>query len=107
MTSLAAKSRPSRKRVVMILAVLAITLAGLWQVDLVRQNAQILWTAVTGRVWKLRGHVRTVTVWSPALSQSRLLYVYTPPGYDKPDERLSRYPVLYLLHGSPGVPTAW
>jgi hypothetical protein len=30
--------------------------------------------------------------------------VYTPPGYDRDPARPTRYPVDYLLHGSPGRP---
>src|SRR5689334_16506361 len=34
----------------------------------------------------------------------REVVVYTPPGYDDPANAARRYPVLYLLHGSPGNP---
>ena len=33
------------------------------------------------------------------------VYVYLPPGYSSHPHR--RYPVLYLLHGTPGRPLAW
>src|SRR3569833_4080819 len=50
--------RKSRKRGwIITVVVLIAALAAAWQVDLVRQNAQILWLAVTGRAWKLRGQV--------------------------------------------------
>lgn len=84
-------------------AVFAALLIGLWQIDLVRQNAQLLWLTVTGRAWKLRGHIDQYSVSSPALRQSRTVYVYTPPGYGQGKD----YAVLYLLHGSPGMPTDW
>jgi enterochelin esterase-like enzyme len=52
-------------------------------------------------------HGRVVKAWtySRALGQRRSYLIYLPPGYD----RLSkigkrRFPVLYLLHGSPGFP---
>jgi S-formylglutathione hydrolase FrmB len=34
-------------------------------------------------------------------------YVYLPPGYDSPANKARRYPVGYLLHGYPGVPSDW
>lgn len=45
-------------------------------------------------------------VWypSPTLDLTRRMYVYTPPGYEKSDDR---YPVLYLLHGAGGDEDAW
>jgi enterochelin esterase-like enzyme len=44
------------------------------------------------------------TFWSPALGQKRSYLVYTPPGYAAQAARGRRFPVLYLLHGSPGTP---
>ncbi|MDB5059016.1 MAG: hypothetical protein JWO59_2488 [Chloroflexi bacterium] len=45
---------------------------------------------------------------SPALHGARRSYlVYLPPGYTDPANRGRRYPVLYLLHGSPGTPDDW
>jgi len=35
----------------------------------------------------------------------REILVYTPPGYGDPANAARRYPVLYLLHGSPGHPS--
>ena len=45
-------------------------------------------------------------VWypSPSTGKDRRMYVYTPPGYNKGDEK---YPVLYLLHGAGGDEDAW
>jgi len=45
-------------------------------------------------------------VWypSPTLGMDRLMYVYTPPGYNSSK---NRYPVLYLLHGGGGDEDAW
>ncbi|MBR0499788.1 MAG: esterase family protein [Bacteroidales bacterium] len=46
-------------------------------------------------------------VWynSPTLGSQRRLTVYTPAGYE--DSPKTRYPVLYLLHGSGGDEDAW
>jgi enterochelin esterase-like enzyme len=35
------------------------------------------------------------------------LYIYLPPGYSDVRNELRRYPVLYLLHGSPGIAIDW
>jgi enterochelin esterase-like enzyme len=42
---------------------------------------------------------------STALNHSRSFLVYTPPGYAAAAARGRRFPVLYLLHGSPGRPS--
>lgn len=42
-----------------------------------------------------RGNLSQVWYPSPTIGSERRLYVYTPYGYEKSDER---YPVLYLLH---------
>lgn len=88
----------------MLLAALGV---GLWQLDWVRQNTEILWRALTGRYWHLHGQERTAQVFSPALGQTRAVLVYTPPGYDAPANAHTRYPVLYLLHGSPDSGDGW
>lgn len=51
-------------------------------------------------------HGTLAKVWypSPTLGMDRLMYVYTPPGYNTSNER---YPVLYLLHGGGGDEDAW
>ena len=94
-----------RRAAVIWTVILVAALTGAWQVDLVRQNAQLLWLAVTGKAWKLQGKVTQYTVDSPSLHQARTVYVYTPPGYNTATS--TRYPVLYLLHGAPGLPTDW
>ncbi len=43
--------------------------------------------------------------YSTALHHSRSFLVYTPPGYAAAAARGHRFPVLYLLHGSPGRPS--
>jgi enterochelin esterase family protein len=51
-------------------------------------------------------HGTMTTAWfqSTALKAARRMIVYTPPGYE---ESTTRYPVLYLLHGSGGDEEAW
>jgi enterochelin esterase-like enzyme len=51
-------------------------------------------------------HGTMTTVWfqSTAPKAARRMIVYTPPGYE---ESTTRYPVLYLLHGSGGDEEAW
>lgn len=45
---------------------------------------------------------------SPALGgQKKPFLVYLPPSYNTPQGRTQRYPVLYLLHGSPGRDIDW
>ncbi|HEY3384538.1 MAG TPA: alpha/beta hydrolase-fold protein [Vicinamibacterales bacterium] len=51
-------------------------------------------------------HGTVTTTWfrSAELKAARRMFVYTPPGYE---EGTTRYPVLYLLHGSGGDEAAW
>jgi enterochelin esterase-like enzyme len=52
------------------------------------------------------GTAQRISVVSPALGgRSQEVLVYLPPGYASHPHR--RYPVFYLLHGVPGVPTAF
>ena len=45
---------------------------------------------------------------SPALKgQKKPFLVYLPPSYNTPQGRTKHYPVLYLLHGSPGSDKDW
>ncbi len=41
---------------------------------------------------------------SPNLDRERIVYVYTPPGYENGSEK---YPVLYLLHGNGQIEASW
>lgn len=49
-----------------------------------------------------RGRLVKQRFWSPALHQLRAYLIYLPPGYDRAAAAGTRFPVLYLLHGSPG-----
>jgi enterochelin esterase-like enzyme len=42
---------------------------------------------------------------SKTLNETRWIWIYTPPGYEKDQKR--RYPVLYLLHGSNDTAAGW
>jgi Putative esterase/Carbohydrate-binding module 48 (Isoamylase N-terminal domain) len=50
------------------------------------------------------GTVAAVWVPSSAMKTPRRMFVYTPPRYE---DSSTRYPVLYLLHGSGGDEEAW
>jgi enterochelin esterase-like enzyme len=50
------------------------------------------------------GRAVSVKFYSRALRQTRAYWVYLPPGYDAGVATGKRFPVLYLLHGSPGFP---
>ena len=51
-------------------------------------------------------HGTVSKVWynSPVLGMDRRVYIYTPAGYEKGNQK---YPVFYLLHGSGGDEDAW
>ena len=38
---------------------------------------------------------------------ARLVFVYLPPSYGRPEGVGRHYPVVYLLHGGPGWPGDW
>jgi len=50
------------------------------------------------------GAVASVCYYSTALSMSRRMHIYTPPGYEKSN---AKYPVLYLLHGASDSDDSW
>ncbi len=50
------------------------------------------------------GTLNIHTYHSKALDTTRQVVVYTPPGYENNN---TRYPVLYLFHGSGGMETQW
>jgi enterochelin esterase-like enzyme len=97
-----------RKSRYWVTAALLVVLTGLlFQIDLVRQNLEIAWIHVTGQEWHLKGTSKTVEIFSPSLDEKRKLIIYWPPGYFSPTEAKTRYPVLYLLHGSPDPGYGW
>jgi enterochelin esterase-like enzyme len=50
------------------------------------------------------GTLRTVRFFSPALGRQRSYQIYLPAGYSAAAAHGARFPVLYMLHGSPGAP---
>lgn len=50
------------------------------------------------------GNVSKVWYNSPILGMDRRVYIYTPAGYEKSNQK---YPVFYLLHGAGGDEDAW
>jgi len=50
------------------------------------------------------GTVRFETYQSKTMNAPRTLWIYTPPGYDKGNQK---YPVFYLLHGSGNWDSSW
>lgn len=89
-----------RASVLTVLGLVAVFILLFFTVDLVRQNTELFLLKATGRMWALRGTLRAITIPNETLKGNRLVYVYTPPGYD-PADKAHPYPVLYLLHGYP------
>lgn len=52
---------------------------------------------------KLAGHLAKISYPGSVSGLSRSVYIYTPPGYSA----ANTYPVLVLLHGTPGGPQDW
>lgn len=50
------------------------------------------------------GTVHVNTYDSPNLETERMVYVYTPPGYETSNQK---FPVLYLLHGNGQMEASW
>ena len=49
-----------------------------------------------------RGRLETVRFYSPAVGHMNTYMVYLPPHYAQAARHGRRFPVMYLLHGSPG-----
>src|SRR5947209_3975432 len=54
-----------------------------------------------------RGRVESVSFYSRALGRTERYLIYLPPHYRAQAARGRRFPVLYLLHGSPGATIGW
>lgn len=65
-------------------------------------------SVANGKGKPVRGTIVQDSVVSPALGgQRKLFLVYLPPSYNTPLGKTKHYPVLYLLHGSPGKDGDW
>ncbi len=76
-----------------------------------RQRTSASLVEVPGNIptpWAVRdvphGSVVTEYAKSQVLNRTEKIFVYLPPGYEKSS---TRYPILYLLHGSGDVPDSW
>lgn len=70
-------------------------------------SAEVLLGGLTsGTSARGKGHVSSIEIPVPAARRlgTSSTYVYTPPGYRSGQRR---YPVLYLIHGTPGTSSDW
>ena len=77
-----------------------------------RSNSLVIVPGIPATAWDDRpvphGTVRIQRYESKSLGGiARRMHVYTPPGYDEPKNASTKYPVLYLLHGSGDDDAGW
>jgi enterochelin esterase-like enzyme len=53
------------------------------------------------------GHLEAANYFAGSINAWRHIFVYTPPGYDDKANLKTRYPVVYLQHGSGEDETVW
>jgi S-formylglutathione hydrolase FrmB len=84
-------------------------LRGDYSRDLVghKQVLQVAVRAASGRGLPAHGLVEDVVLRGPRSQIARHGFVYLPRAYFDPAQKKRRFPVLYLLHGSPGVAPDW
>ena len=75
-----------------------------------RTSASLVEVPLKGAPWEVRDvpHGSVDVNWLRTAvinNETRQVFVYTPPGYEKNPKR--RYPVLYLLHGSGDTAESW
>ncbi len=75
-----------------------------------RTSASLVEIPAKGAPWEVRdvphGSVDVNWLRTPVINgETRQVFVYTPPGYEKNPKQ--RYPVLYLLHGSGDTAESW
>ena len=75
-----------------------------------RTSASLVEVPLKGAPWEVRdvphGSVEANWLRTPVINgETRQVFVYTPPGYEKNSKQ--RYPVLYLLHGSGDTAESW
>lgn len=59
---------------------------------------------VSPYVGRIRGSLRNLQFFSPALDRDMPYFIYLPPGYETEGRR---YPVLFMLHGNSGSYEEW
>lgn len=59
------------------------------------------------RFGKARGGAMSTTAYGPRSHITGSIYVWLPPEYGQPAYRTARFPVVELLPGYPGSPSAW
>jgi len=84
-------------------------LGGHYSPDLIGSSnvSRLLRIADSGGGLPAHGVVVRVMLSGPRSGISRHGYVYLPRAYFDPTQRNRRFPVLYMLHGSPGVAADW
>ncbi len=75
-----------------------------------RTSASLVEVPAKGAPWEMRdvphGSVESNWLRTTVINgETRQVFVYTPPGYDKNPKQ--KYPVLYLLHGSGDTAESW
>lgn len=75
-----------------------------------RTSASLVEVSAKGAPWEMRDipHGSVAANWLRTAvinGETRQVFVYTPPGYEKNPKQ--RYPVLYLLHGSGDTAESW
>jgi enterochelin esterase-like enzyme len=84
-------------------------LGGHYSPDLIGSSnvSELMRIADSGGGLPAHGVVVHVMLSGPRSGISRRGYVYLPRAYFNPAQRKRRFPVLYMLHGSPGVAADW
>ncbi len=84
-------------------------LGGHYSPDLIGTSnvSQLMRVAESGGGMPAHGVVVHVMLSGPRSGISRRGYVYLPRAYFDPAQRTRRFPVLYMLHGSPGIAADW
>lgn len=93
---------PLRLGLVLLLAVLGVTAVVSAQSGGLDVNYSRYWKAGPNGVPEHATHHTFISSYLKAPYNEVGLVVYTPPGYDNPDNQNQRYPVIYFLHGVNG-----
>jgi enterochelin esterase-like enzyme len=102
-------SRLPRRRTLVALVVAAWLVGGL-SAGYAYVHSYVLrrgFPALTTPAGIARGTIRKVRFYSPAIGRENSYLVYLPPGYARQAAAGRRFPVVYMLHGSPGAANAF